>query len=390
MAIDVILIDDESHALRELEYFLGRYPEFRVVGAFTHPLKALEAMKNLKPACMFLDIHMPMLGGIDFASRLLDEDASVDVVFVTAYDHHALDAFEVSAMDYLLKPIDAKRFDRTIHRLIRKQVEREQRSRKQQRPDPTDRRLWIQCLGTFQIRWEGEDPVTWRTRKDRELIAFLLHHEGTVLSKEKIVEALWPDEDPDVSANRLYRGIYALRKSLEAHGIHREHLCIRGKYSLNLRNAVLDTALFEDNGGSQSLNDNNLNDNKEDGHTLLTLLEKQAKRYTGDYFGDEGWPWAYPRRTALLEKYLALLLTIAHIHIAGKNYDSGELFLLKAFQKEPYEKKITLKLLELYRHTRQKAKGVNHFIRYETLLSDELGISPESDIIDAYQSIDRI
>lgn len=371
------MIDDEPHALKELEFHLKRYPELEICGMFINPVEALGQIRDLQPDCIFLDINMPMLNGIEFASRILDEQESVDIVFVTAYDEYAIKAFELHAFDYLLKPLEQKRFDKTIKYLIRKQNEQAVLSRKR---ETADRTLLIQCLGEFQIKWDGAEPIKWRTQKDRELFAFLLHNEGKVISKDKILDTLWTDSEPDAAASRLYSGIYYIRKTLQTYGVHKEKISISGKYCLNLKNVILDKALFEIYTAEQS---------SQTPHAIISL-ENKVELYTGQYFGDEGWSWAYPKRAELLDKYLSFLLNIAELYISNKNYQNAEISLLKAFQKAPYQKTITLRLLALYRITREKAKAAKHFSLYERLLSDELHISPESEIIELYKIVAKI
>jgi two-component system LytT family response regulator len=112
----VIIVDDEPAARRTLRECCERESDLEVVGEFGDTSGALTAIAASVPDLLFLDIHIDALSGIDLA-RALPEDAAPLVVFVTAYDHYALEAFEVSAVDYLLKPFDDERFRRTVSRV---------------------------------------------------------------------------------------------------------------------------------------------------------------------------------------------------------------------------------------------------------------------------------
>lgn len=100
-----ILVDDEKHALTTLTYELKQNcPDIKVIGQFFNPIESIEAINNLKPDIVFLDIEMPGINGIDLVSRLEVRDLAI--IYTTAYDAFALKAFKASAVDYLLKPID--------------------------------------------------------------------------------------------------------------------------------------------------------------------------------------------------------------------------------------------------------------------------------------------
>ncbi len=116
MNVRAYLVDDEPLALERLARLLGRMPGVEVVGSTTEPEEAVLAMTHRPPDVCFLDIHMPRLTGFDVLARLPDPPI---VIFTTAYDEYALQAFEVSAVDYLLKPVNPKQLERALGKLGR-------------------------------------------------------------------------------------------------------------------------------------------------------------------------------------------------------------------------------------------------------------------------------
>src|SRR5258708_16606135 len=114
--MDVIIVDDEAAGRRTLREFCEAENDLRVVGEFGDGAAALAAVRATPPQILFLDIQMDPLNGIDLA-RALDPAALPSLVFVTAYDAYALEAFEVCAIDYLLKPFDQERFRKTLSRV---------------------------------------------------------------------------------------------------------------------------------------------------------------------------------------------------------------------------------------------------------------------------------
>lgn len=114
--MDVIIVDDEAAGRRTLREFCEAEEDLRVVGEFGEGNAALAAIRQQQPQLLFLDIQMDPLNGIDLA-RALDPERLPSLVFVTAYDTYALEAFEVCAVDYLLKPFDQERFRKTLARV---------------------------------------------------------------------------------------------------------------------------------------------------------------------------------------------------------------------------------------------------------------------------------
>ena len=115
--ISVVIADDEPLARDELTYLLRQCEDIEIVGEATQGTEALEKILALKPDVAFLDIHMPNLDGLTVARKLLEENQNLMIVFATAYDQHAIQAFEVNAVDYLLKPFDEERVLRTVERI---------------------------------------------------------------------------------------------------------------------------------------------------------------------------------------------------------------------------------------------------------------------------------
>lgn len=114
-----ILIDDERLARQELRNLLAPYSEIQIVGEANNAETAIESIKQLKPDVIFLDIQMPGKNGFE----LLEEISGVpEVVFVTAYDEYAIRAFEINALDYLLKPVQASRLAETVKKILNKEA----------------------------------------------------------------------------------------------------------------------------------------------------------------------------------------------------------------------------------------------------------------------------
>ena len=116
VTLEVVIVDDEPASRRTLKECCEREPDLRVIGEYADSRSATAAIRAHPPDLLFLDIQIDSLTGIEIA-RALDPVTLPQIVFVTAYDHYALEAFEVSAIDYLLKPFDDARFQTTLARV---------------------------------------------------------------------------------------------------------------------------------------------------------------------------------------------------------------------------------------------------------------------------------
>jgi two-component system LytT family response regulator len=111
----ILIADDELLARQRLEDLLRDEPGVEIVGTVDNGVAAVEAITSLRPDLVFLDVQMPGLTGVEVVAHL-DPEVMPAVVFVTAYDHFAVKAFEVAALDYLVKPFDDERFEQAFHR----------------------------------------------------------------------------------------------------------------------------------------------------------------------------------------------------------------------------------------------------------------------------------
>jgi two-component system LytT family response regulator len=114
----VLVVDDEPLAREKIRGMTADDPEVRVVGECSNGAEAIEAIQNLRPDLVLLDVQMPEVGGFAVLEALKDQHLP-PVIFITAYDHYAVRAFEVHALDYLLKPFDRERFASALDRAKR-------------------------------------------------------------------------------------------------------------------------------------------------------------------------------------------------------------------------------------------------------------------------------
>ncbi|MBE7721858.1 response regulator [Lacrimispora indolis] len=268
-----ILVDDEEMLLREMERLLASYPDLEIAGSYTDPMEALREIESTRPELAFLDIEMRTLSGLELAERLLQRNPDLNVLFVTAYNQYAVEAFEINAIDYILKPVRPERLEKTMERIRRKRGI----------PQPPET-LRIQFFGKFSI-YLGKEAVKWNRSKPRELLAYFLANEGIWLDKFKICDDLWPENSPNQALRNLQTAVWAIRKCLREYGISAASIAYANdSYIFNLKDSQWDVRrydeafrLFMATGSSAA------------GCEAAAL-------YTEDYLAYEDWNWAREKR----------------------------------------------------------------------------------------------
>lgn len=114
--LKVLIVDDEADARNTLRLILAEFNQVQIIGDTGNLTDALKLIETQKPDIVFLDIEMPSKSGIEFARNIVDLKLNTDIVFVTAHNKFAIDAFKVSAFDYLLKPVNAEMIGEVLRR----------------------------------------------------------------------------------------------------------------------------------------------------------------------------------------------------------------------------------------------------------------------------------
>ncbi len=213
LVLRVMVVDDEQLAREELCYQLERLGEVEVVAQAGNGLEALSAVERSQPDVVFLDIQMPGLNGFEVARRLLENpDHTPALVFVTAFDQHAVEAFEVNAVDYLLKPVDAGRLEQALVRARRRLS--------LDRPGPLNDQLeqLVKMMSNRQIR--------------RDQVAVKVGERFLLVHAEEIIYASLADESINIVTGQVtgtsnYRTLDELQARLDPEvfwRVHRSHL----------------------------------------------------------------------------------------------------------------------------------------------------------------------
>jgi two-component system LytT family response regulator/two-component system response regulator LytT len=217
MELRAVLVDDEQLARDELGYLLGQVGGVEVIGQAGNGLEAITTIERLQPDLVFLDVQMPGLTGFEVARRIVDGQAGSQIIFVTAYDQHAIEAFEVNAVDYLLKPVDQARLELAVQR-ARRRVSSDLPLRGLPHVDTEQLEKIIQLVTDRQSR--------------RERLAIKVGERFLLVQAEEIIYASLTDDTitvvtPQHSGTSNYRTLDDLQARLDSNvfwRVHRSHL----------------------------------------------------------------------------------------------------------------------------------------------------------------------
>jgi two-component system response regulator LytT len=210
-----IVVDDEQLARDELCFLLGQLDDIEVVGQADNGIEALRVVDEQTPDVVMLDVQMPGLTGFEVAKRVLLAGIETHFVFVTAFDQHAIEAFEVNAVDYLLKPVEAERLATAIDR-ARQRIQAQRQASKPASTDDVERLL--QLMSERQGR--------------REQLALKVADRFLLVQSDEVVHASVQDDVITVVTNSLsgtsnYRTLDELQAKLDPAvfwRVHRSHL----------------------------------------------------------------------------------------------------------------------------------------------------------------------
>jgi two-component system LytT family response regulator/two-component system response regulator LytT len=214
--LKVIVVDDEQLARDELCYQLEHVGDLEVVAQAGNGVEAVAAIDRLEPDLVFLDVQMPGLSGFEVARRLLERDEEAPaLIFVTAFDQHAIEAFEVNAVDYLLKPVEAGRLEQAVQRARRRLA-----SERPSQPVPVNDQLEkiVKMMADRQVR--------------REQVAIKVGEKFMLVQAEEIIFASLADESINIVTGHVtglsnYRTLDDLQARLDPEifwRVHRSHL----------------------------------------------------------------------------------------------------------------------------------------------------------------------
>ncbi|GBF75938.1 DNA-binding response regulator [Paenibacillus sp. 598K] len=364
--MNIILVDDEPLALKRLNKLLSEHRGCHVLGISSDPLEALDMIERLQPDLVFLDIEMPGINGIQAAEEIRQLSQRTEIIFTTAHRDYALVAYGLEVMDYIVKPVTRERLDQTMRMLERRLLITLETSTAL----PT-----IYCLGNLQIQAMPDlapTPMNFRTAKIRELFAFLLHHRGTPVKRDLLLDMLWPELDEKRGIANLYTSIHRLRAMLtDQAGEGKVSIHYRQfGYELDMHALLVDTELWQER--LQRL-------------TVLTPAsvhdyEQVMNAYTGYYLQEDDYNWAEVERNRLHALWRKLAETLADYYDVRDAHTEAIAIYHRLQQFEPGLESAALSLMKIYHRLHNAIAVEQQYQRLVKTLQQEAGVRPGHEV----------
>lgn len=391
-----ILIDDEKPALDLLERLLGANGNVEIAGTYTRPEEAIAKVRTAQIDVVFLDIQMPRMNGIEAAEYVMEAAPGSDIVFVTAYNQYAVEAFELSAVDYVLKPPIPDRLNKTIERLLwrRKALEREESAGRREADGAGEGETThmhgeneacnavvpgFYSFGRFEWIVDAQTgaAVKWRRSKERELMAYLLHNRNQLVPKEKIIDDLWGAAKPEQAANFLHTCVYSIRKMMNSFELANMLEYRNNGYRLETGKLWCDADEFK----RVIVSDMEIHSGN------IGQVEAIAKLYKGNYMEEDGFLWAREKEEEWRDAYIALMKRMADYYISVNKHKAAADCLRSALQRNPFPDDLNEKLLTVYARMGERQSMIRHYEQFAELLKNELDIEPMESTVRLFQRL---
>ncbi len=190
------MVDDEQNALEAIERELRHIPEVTDVQLFLDPMDALAGARLQQIDLAFLDIEMFGMTGLQLAKAIKDIQPAANIVFVTGHARYAVEAFRLTASDYLLKPVSEADIRRALEHL-RHPVNVK-----------SSAKLYVQCFGNFEVFTFGR-PITFARAKTKELFAYLVSRRGAFCTNDEMTAVIWEEKESSYSLQVQFRKLVA-------------------------------------------------------------------------------------------------------------------------------------------------------------------------------------
>ena len=186
----LLLVDDEELQLLRLNNEVKKALPDNEIFSYQNPLEALKENKQRKIDIAFLDIEMPGMNGIHLAKELKKINPLINIIFVTAFDSYAVDAYKIHASGYIFKPVKADKIKEEIEAL-RYPITLN-----------SDKKLQVKCFGNFEVFYNGE-PIRFSYKKSKEVFAYLVDREGAAININELNAVLWEEDHPSYLRNLI-------------------------------------------------------------------------------------------------------------------------------------------------------------------------------------------
>lgn len=371
----VILIDDEKAMHFIMNKLLAKITTIEVVGEFYDTASASLFVPQHEVDLAFVDINMPGESGLHFARRMAEEQPHLHIVFVTSNKDFALDAFDLFALDYIVKPVSLNRLEKTVNKAI--SINRNDDLGTQNR---MSNQLSVYVLGGLEAHSKRNGNVKFISRKSAELFGYLLLHRGRMVSRNKITADVFDGMPLKNAETYLNTAVYQLRKSLEPHGYKHIVKSDNEGYGLEVAEIYIDSMEFEKQVTLiASIGTSNIN----------KAIEIE-QLYRGELFGEKAYFWSLNDVERLSQLHSLFVKQLGE-KLLHANDSRGAIRLLNKLLSFNELDEDTVNLLMMAFTAQNDYFALTRlYENYVKMLQEELGISPSSELSSAYINLKEI
>ncbi|RJE89615.1 response regulator [Paenibacillus sp. 1011MAR3C5] len=364
-----IIVDDEPLSVKRLNRILSESGTVDVNGTFLSPLDACEFAGEHPLDIAFLDISMPEIDGMSLSEKLRELHPAMHIVFVTGYDEYAVQAFELNALDYVMKPVTAERVARTLDRIQSRPVAAF--------PEPL---FAVRVFDGLRLFRQDEERILLKLRspKTEELLAFLIYR-GKV-SREEIIDTLWSGLEPEKAHKNLNSTLYYIRKAISEARLDNLIKTYRKEIWIEEKHMTCD--LYRFNRLVKQIR-------QSQEASVLRLIEQAEELYTGPFLNGKGYEWADAYGRQLEREFIQLLELAGKIHLEREERKPALHYFEAILKLDPLREDISLEAVRLYIAIGRMNEAIRYYHDLEQLLQQELGTQPDPRIEEAIRIATR-
>ncbi|MFD1138004.1 response regulator [Paenibacillus urinalis] len=374
--LQAVIVDDEELSINRLKRLLIDNEEIEISRTYLNSKDALQYIEANHVDIVFLDISMPELNGMELSKYLKHHHESIEVIFVTGYDDYAVQAFEINALDYLLKPVTAQRVEVTLNK-IRRTISTKVRE-KTLPAESSELFLKVEMFDGFKV-YQSSHQKEWvkmRSPKTEELFAFLLHKR--TVSREEIIDTLWKNFEPEKAWKNLNSTLYYIRQAIN--GCYQGASVIQAtRNEIRIDERYLSCDIYEFDRLMKQQSNNRIFE--------IEQAESAVKLYTGPFLKGKTYEWASSWGLELEQDYIKMLEYAAKHYRQTDQIERSLYFYEEIIKIDAFREDIGGELIKVYLELGREKEALRFYQNLEDLYRTELGTEPVSSIKNLISSI---
>jgi two-component SAPR family response regulator len=373
----VLIVDDEQAMLKVMKRLLEKIAGIEIAGQFRNAEEALALVEREEVDIAFVDIMIAGDSGLELARRMRAAQSKLEIVFVTSHSDFAYESFDAYPLDYMVKPVSAKRLEQTIARAKARRSANSTAVQAVAATAEASNKLKVCGLGGMDVSSATAGNVKWRSKKSMELLAYLLVHRERSVSQSRIIEDLFPDRTLKSAKDYLNTAMYQLRNVLQQHELKAEIVYANEQYRLQVEQIDADFIAFESYvAGVKHIDRSNIE----------AALEWEAK-YTGDLFEDKIYIWATAEQARLAELYGQFAKRLIRWLLASGQSEHGIRIAKKLVERNEWDEEAHTLIMQLYGQLSDKWSLQKHYARITDMYREELNIPVSDNLSELYKRL---